>query len=81
MVTKEVLQARIEELRVQHDQFLAQANACAGAMADCQYWIDRMAAEAAVPPAPPTLKVVPQDDEEDDVVPDSGAMGPDDTES
>jgi len=48
-MTKDKLLQRIDELRAQKEQAIANANACAGAIGDCEYWL----AQLAIPQAEP----------------------------
>ena len=41
-VTQEKLQQRIEELKAQREQAIANANAYAGAIQECEYWITQI---------------------------------------
>ena len=53
-ITKESIQARIQDLENQKKQMEANANALAGAIQDCQYWLEVVKnAEEAKKPKPP----------------------------
>lgn len=38
-MNKEMLEKRINELQSQKDMSIANANACAGGIEDCKYWL------------------------------------------
>jgi hypothetical protein len=48
-MTKEAILARIAELKALRDGHIANANACNGAIQDCEHWLAVLAAEAREP--------------------------------
>ena len=40
MITRELLLARIRELQLLKDRYLADANAVSGAIQDCEFWLN-----------------------------------------
>lgn len=42
IITREEIERRRAELQANKDQFIANANACDGAIQDCNYWLAQM---------------------------------------
>ena len=42
VITREVLEKRIQDLQAKYNQTIADANAIQGAIQDCQYWLDQL---------------------------------------
>lgn len=58
-MTREAIRERLADLNRQLEQHIANANACKGAIQDCEYWLERMEAEQK-----PKLSRVEDRDEE-----------------
>lgn len=43
MIDRAAIEKRLAELREQQEQVIAQANALAGAIQDCEYWLTLLA--------------------------------------
>ena len=49
VITRELIAERITELQKQRAEALATANACAGALQDCEYWLTILSSASLVP--------------------------------
>jgi hypothetical protein len=58
VITVAMIEARRRELEARRDQALADLNALAGALQDCEYWLTQVAETGPPPPA-----AVPAEDE------------------
>ena len=59
MITRDQVQARLERLRRERDQALANVNAYAGAIQDCEHWLKVLDAAEPTPDreAPPVVEL------------------------